>query len=96
MSHDMSMAEVRARVRKWGSSLAAVIPPEVLKAEGISEGDEIVIDVHRVRPLREMFGYLRRFPGPRIDAQAYKDEIRAEERARERRLDAQHRKERRK
>lgn len=89
------MAEVRARVRKWGSSLAAVIPPEVLKAEGISEGDEIILSVKRIKTPREVFGLLRRMGGPRIDTQAWKDEMRAEEEAHEKRKEEQHRRERR-
>lgn len=89
------MAETRAKVRKWGSSLAAVIPPETLRAEGIREGDEVVLEVRRVRPPSEMFGFLKARPGPRLATQRFRDGLRREEAAAERRREAQHRRERR-
>lgn len=76
------MVEVTARVRKWGSSLATVIPPDALRAEGIQEGDEVVITVRRALRPEDVFGMLR---GTDLDPQAMKDEIRREEAAAERR-----------
>jgi hypothetical protein len=70
------MAATRATVRRWGSSLAAVIPPAALKAEGLKEGDEIVLEVRRARDPREAFGMLSDKP---LSAQAIKNAIRRED-----------------
>ena len=70
------MAATRATVRRWGSSLATVIPPEALKAEGLKEGDEVVLEVHKARALRDVFGLLSKKP---LHAQKIKDALRRED-----------------
>jgi hypothetical protein len=70
------MTATRSTVRRWGSSLAAVIPPEVLRAEGLREGDEVVLEVRKARALRDVFGILSDKP---LKAQAVKDAIRRED-----------------
>ena len=70
------MTETRATVRRWGSSLAAVIPPAAIKAEGLKEGDEVVLEVRKARALRDVFGLLADRPLP---AQAIKNAIRRED-----------------
>ena len=72
----MMMVETRSTVRRWGSSLAAVIPPEALKAEGLREGDEVILEVRKARRLEDLFGL---FKNKKLDAQAVKDAIRAED-----------------
>lgn len=77
MLHIISyMTETRSTVRRWGSSLAAVIPPEALRAEGLREGDEVILEVRRARSLEDLFGILKGRP---LDAQAVKDAIRRED-----------------
>jgi antitoxin component of MazEF toxin-antitoxin module len=70
------MVATRATVRRWGSSLAAVIPPSTLKAEGLKEGDEVLLEVRRARALRDVFGMLADRP---LNAQAVKNAIRRED-----------------
>lgn len=70
------MTETRATVRRWGSSLAAVIPPAALKAEGLKEGDEVVLEVRKARALRDVFGMLSDRP---LSAQTIKNAIRRED-----------------
>ncbi len=72
------MASTTAIVRKWGSSLAVVVPAAVVKAENIKEGDEVVFDVHAADDFSDLFGAWKGL-GKRIDSQAVKDEIRREE-----------------
>lgn len=67
----------RATLRRWGSSLAAVIPPEVIRQEHLAPGDEVTLDVRKALTLRDLFGSLK---GAKINAQRIKDEIRREER----------------
>lgn len=70
------MAETRSTVRRWGSSMAAVIPPDALRAEGLREGDEVILEVRKARSLEDLFGLLK---NKRLEAQAVKDAIRAED-----------------
>ena len=70
------MTETRATVRRWGSSLATVIPPDALRAEGLKEGDEVVLEVRKARALRDVFGLLKQEP---LSAQKIKDALRRED-----------------
>lgn len=72
------MASVTATARRWGSSIAVVLPAALVKAENIKEGDEVVIDVHAADDFSDLFGAWKG-KGKRIDSQAVKDEIRREE-----------------
>ena len=57
--------------------MAAVIPPKTLEAEGLKEGDEVVLEIRRARPPREVFGLVANDP---LKAQAVKDAIRRQDR----------------
>jgi antitoxin component of MazEF toxin-antitoxin module len=72
----LHMAETRSTVRRWGNSMAAVIPPEAIRAEGLREGDAVILEVRKARRLEDLFGLLK---DRRLDAQAIKDSIRAED-----------------
>jgi hypothetical protein len=78
------MASATAIVRKWGSSVAVVLPAALVKAEHIKEGDEVVIDVHPADDFSDLFGAWKG-KGKKMDTQAWKDELRREEREAERR-----------
>lgn len=67
--------EIRAITRRWGNSIAVVLPREVLKEQRIKEDEEIVVRVEKVRPKAGvMFG---RFPElKKTPTQQLKDEAR--------------------
>jgi len=66
--------EMRLRAKKWGHSLAVVLPRALVRAKQIREDDEIVVSISKRVLARELFG---RFPRPtRISAQRLKDEAR--------------------
>lgn len=65
------MGAVTVKVRRWGNSLAAIIPAEVAEREGIREGDELVITLDRTA-IRNAFGSMKHG----IDPQKMKDEDR--------------------
>lgn len=67
------MATVPVRLRKWGNSLAAIIPAEVAKQQGLREGDEVTLEIDRRSVARRAFG---KFPHLRLDSQRMKDEDR--------------------
>ncbi len=67
--------EVKTRAKKWGSSLAIVLPRAIAEAKRIKADDEVVIEIKN-RPLaREFFG---KFPRKsKRTAQELKDSARA-------------------
>ena len=66
---------IKTKVRAWGSSYGIIIPSEVIKNEGINEGDEIIIEVRKQRSIKEIFGSLK---DRKINTQKTKDELRKE------------------
>ena len=67
--------EIKATTRKWGNSIAVVIPKEIVEKQRIKEDQEIVITVETERPKAGvLFG---RFPELRkTTTQELKDEAR--------------------
>ena len=66
--------ETICKPRKWGNSLGIIIPKEVVDAEGIKEGKEIVVNIRKNKVnLSNLFGKLK---GYDLDAQKMKDESR--------------------
>ena len=70
----MSM-EIKATTRKWGNSIAVVIPKEIVEKQRIREDQEIVITVETKKPRAGvLFG---RFPElSKTPTQQLKDEAR--------------------
>lgn len=67
--------EVKAITRKWGNSIAVVIPKEVVEKQRIKEDEEIIIKVEKKKPLAgALFGKFPRKSGK--TAQEIKDEMR--------------------
>ena len=66
---------IRTTTRRWGNSIAVVIPKEVVERKRLHEDQEISITVEITRPtLSKLFG---RFPrNSKKTAQQLKDEIR--------------------
>ena len=46
-------------VKKWGSSMAVIIPKEIVKDQNIKEGDEVAINVFKKGDLSGVFGTLK-------------------------------------
>jgi antitoxin component of MazEF toxin-antitoxin module len=55
----MSTGEIR--VKKWGNSLALIIPSEVAKREDLNEGDTVKIDISKDRRI-DAFGIFKGAP----------------------------------
>ena len=61
-------------VKKWGSSMAVIIPQEIVKEQNIKEGDEIALHLFKKGNLRDVFGKLK----TKISGQEFKDLARKE------------------
>jgi len=69
------MEEIRTIARKWGNSIAVIIPKDMVERKKIRENSELVIEVKR-RPIAgEIFGMFPR--KSKRTAQEIKDEMKA-------------------
>ena len=68
--------EIRAMTRKWGNSIAIVIPSEIVNRKNIKENTEVTISIEKTRPKA---GVLWGFGKGRFkkSTQEIKDELRA-------------------
>ena len=66
---------VQTILRRWGNSFGVVIPIEILKEEGLKEGQEVIIEISRKKDTRNIFGSLKDW---KIDSQKVKDRSREE------------------
>ena len=58
ISHEIyhMMAELKAQVRKWGDSLAVIIPKEIAARERIRVKDRIRLIIEKELDLSDLFG----------------------------------------
>jgi len=66
------MKQIKLSVRKWGDSIAIIIPSNVVKEERIKVADEIVITIEKETTLKDLFGKWK----TKKTAQELKDESR--------------------
>ena len=52
------MAEIDALARKWGDSLAVIIPKDIVKAERIRPHDKVHLTIQKEQDLSDLFGTL--------------------------------------
>ena len=53
------MTELNARVRKWGDSLAVIIPKEIANKEKIKIEDTVHLNINKATDLSDVFGLLK-------------------------------------
>lgn len=79
------MTEAEVEIRKWGNSLAIIVPADIARAEDLHPNDRALLRIRKVKyPKPGSFGSLK---GWHVDPQAVKDEFRADEAAREKKFD---------
>ncbi len=67
------MEELNVVARKWGNSLAIVLPKNVVKSNGIKENEDLIVTITRKATARDIFGLLKDWKKP---TQKIKDEMR--------------------
>jgi antitoxin component of MazEF toxin-antitoxin module len=65
--------EIKAIPRKWGNSLAIILPKVVVEKNKIKENQEIEIEIKEKPTAKELFGM---FPKWKKSTQKIKDEMR--------------------
>lgn len=74
---------IKAIARRWGNSIAVIIPKEIVDRQKINEDEEVNITVEKKRPKAGvLFGFIKNWDK---SAQEIKDEIRMEEKLAEER-----------
>ena len=48
--------EIKTKARKWGSSIAVILPKFIVDAKRISENDEIIIEIKKQPLAGDFFG----------------------------------------
>jgi antitoxin component of MazEF toxin-antitoxin module len=66
------MNELDAITKKWGDSIAIIIPKDIVKAEKIKPNEKIHVTVHKEVDLSDLFGKFK----TKKTAQQLKDEAR--------------------
>lgn len=67
--------QIKAIARKWGSSLAVILPKEITEKKGIKENTGVTITIERTRPKAgELWGFGK--GKIKKSAQEIKDELR--------------------
>ena len=70
------MAGLNVKVRKWGDSLAVIIPKEIAHNERIQASDTVHLNIIKQTDLSDVFGILK--GKLKKSAQEIKDELRKE------------------
>jgi antitoxin component of MazEF toxin-antitoxin module len=66
------METIKTKARKWGDSIAVIIPKFIVESQGISPQDDIMVSVQKEDNLEEIFGKFK----TKKTAQQLKDESR--------------------
>ena len=68
--------EVKTIARKWGNSIAVILPKNLVETSRIRENDEVIVEVRKKKLLAgEMFGRFPEWKSKR-STQELKDEMR--------------------
>lgn len=69
----LSIMEIKTKPRKWGNSLAVILPKIIVEANKLKENQEITIEIKNKKTARDIFGI---FPRKKEkNAQKIKDEM---------------------
>lgn len=68
--------EIITKPKKWGNSLGLIIPKKVVERENITEATELIVNIKKERPIKEVFGILKDW---KIDTRKARDDSRKSE-----------------
>ena len=67
--------EIKTRTRKWGNSIAVILPKIFVESNKIKEDEDVVIEIKSKPELKELFGKFPEWKSKKT-AQQIKDEMR--------------------
>ena len=51
--------DIKVKPKRWGNSLAVIIPNEIVEKEGIKENKEIILNIVKEADLSDIFGLIK-------------------------------------
>ena len=66
----MAMAEIK--IKKWGNSLALIIPREITRIEDLNEGDMVKMDISKEKRV-DAFGMFKGLPKFKEEKESHDD-----------------------
>jgi antitoxin component of MazEF toxin-antitoxin module len=54
------MQNIEVRARKWGDSIAVIIPSQIVSQKSIKIGDKLFISITKGSDIKEVFGILNK------------------------------------
>ncbi len=64
---------VEVKLKRWGNSMAVIVPNWLIEKKNLKENDEIVIEVVKKADLSEIFGLVKK---RKMSGQEFKDMVR--------------------
>jgi len=65
---------VEVKLKKWGNSMAVIVPNKLVEEKHLKENDSIIIEVVKKADLSDIFGSLK--PKRKLSGQEFKDFVR--------------------
>jgi len=65
---------VEVKLKRWGNSMAVIVPNKIVEERHLKENDRIIIEVVKEADLSGMFGSLK--PKRKLSGQEFKDSVR--------------------
>lgn len=64
---------VQVNLKKWGNSMAVIVPNRIIEEKELKENDEIIIEVVKKADLSNSFGIIKK---RKMSGQEFKDMVR--------------------
>ena len=64
---------IQAKIRKWGNSMAVIIPNRLIQERRFKENDEIIIEIVQRADISNNFGLIKK---RKMSGQEFKDMVR--------------------
>jgi len=64
---------IQAKLKKWGNSMAIIVPNEIITERRLRENDEIIIEVFQKADISHVLGLIKK---RKMSGQKFKDMVR--------------------
>ena len=64
---------IQAKLKKWGNSMAIIVPNKIIEERRLKENDEIIVEVVKKADLSNVFGIIKK---RKMSGQEFKDMVR--------------------
>ena len=64
---------IEVKLKKWGNSMAVIVPNRIIENQNLRENDKIVIEIVKKADLSKIFGIIKK---RKMSGQEFKDMVR--------------------